>query len=910
MTNKSWQAKKKKKGDPWRDCRKLEIPIFSGVDVHGWIYKAERYFEIHKFEKKDQLRAVAICLEGAPLTWFRWNDAKKPFRSWAGFKRRLLERFQASREGSIQEQFLNIQQTGTVREYVDRFEGFAGQLSNIPESIQESTFIKGLKEEIRAAVRIAEPGSLGQAIRMAIKIDENKVTGLTRGANNSSRTGYGYQGKANRTATFRDDDDTGRCEEEIDDTGHAHCDMAQVVNEPTLVVTDTGSVGVKLGNRVMAWSYGCCKGVFLNLPEAEAPLQVKAVLEAFSDIFKMLVGLPPIRSQNHAITLKDGIIQPSTSPFSSPVLLVKKKDGSWRFCIDYRALNKATVLDKFPIPVIDELLDELHGSTIFSKLDLKSGYHQIRMKEEDTHKTAFRTHEDHYEFLVMPFGLTNAPVTFQSLMNQVLRSFLRRFVLVFFDDILVYSKTNEEHVDHLSEVLRIMREHKLVANQKKCAFAQNQIEYLGHLVSAEGVSADPTVSNYAQKLTNQRLHIQCYKTFEGHTCEDPSSKWLSKLLGCNFDIEYQPRRENNAADALSRKTITELAAIETGCNIDWGKLWQEIDNDPELADLRRRVSIGQQVPARYSVDNNRLLFKGRLVLNCNSTWVPKLFHEFHGSTLGGHSGVQKTYRRMTRELFWIGMKGDISKMVSQCDVCQRHKYSTMAPSGLLQPLELPNKVWSEITMDFITGLPKSKGQRTSVGTVEEYLEERDVVLRDLEEYLMRAQQLMKANAVKHRKDEEFTVGECVFLKLQPYRQHSVARRVNEKLSPRYFGPFEVLERIGRVAYRLKLPDSSKIHDVFHISQLKKAIGNHLALPSLPATLTADMEVLLQPEQVEGVREGMSGREVLIRWKDLPMYEATWERFEDMVLQFPDFHLEDKVNVWEGSNDTTQTSQFG
>ncbi|KAJ9536303.1 hypothetical protein OSB04_un000512 [Centaurea solstitialis] len=489
--------------------------------------------------------------------------------------------------------------------------------------------------------------------------------------------------------------------------------------------------------------------------------------------------------------------------------------------------------------------------------------------------------------------------------------------------------------------------------------------------------------------------------------------WLSKLLGYNFDIEYRPGRENNVADALSRKTITELAAIETGCNIDWGKLWQEIDNDTELADLRHRVSTGEHVPAGYSMDNNRLLFKGRLVLNRNSTWVPKLFHEFHGSTLGGHSGVQKTYRRMARELFWIGMKGDISKMVSQCDICQRQKYSTMAPSGLLQPLELPNKVWSEITMDFITGLPKSEGysvifvvvdrlskyghfvplkhpytaltvaevflrevvrlhgilesivsdrdrvflslfwrelfrlqdspkkwakwlswaefwynssfhtstnttpfrilygrdsphlvyygsQRTSLGTVEEYLEERDVVLRDLKEYLMRAQQLMKANADKRRKDEEFTVGERLFLKLQPYRQHSVARRVNEKLSPRYFGPFEVLKRIGRVAYRLKLPDSSKIHDVFHVSQLKKAIGNHLALPSLPATLTADMEVLLQPERVEGVREGTSGREVLIRWKDLPTYEATWERFEDMVQQFPDFHLEDKVNVWEGN----------
>ncbi|KAL0553615.1 hypothetical protein IC582_007515 [Cucumis melo] len=256
--------------------------------------------------------------------------------------------------------------------------------------------------------------------------------------------------------------------------------------------------------------------------EVDVSLSSEPVVRDYPDVFhEELPGLPPHREIKFAreletgtvpisrapyrmasVELKElkvqlqelldkGFIWSSVSPWGAPVLFVKKKDGSMCLCIDYRKLNKVTVKNKYPLPRIDDLFDQLQGATVFSKIGLRSGYHQLRIKDSDVPKTTFRSRYGHYEFIVISIGLTNAPAVFMDLMNRVFREFLDTFVIVYIDYILINSKTEAEHEEHLRMVLETLRANKLYAKFSKCEFWLKQVSFLGHVVSKPGIFVDP-----------------------------------------------------------------------------------------------------------------------------------------------------------------------------------------------------------------------------------------------------------------------------------------------------------------------------------------------------------------------------------------------------------------------------------
>ncbi|GJX89418.1 putative reverse transcriptase domain-containing protein [Tanacetum coccineum] len=355
-------------------------------------------------------------------------------------------------------------------------------------------------------------------------------------------------------------------------------------------------------------------------------------------VVKSPYRLAPSEMQELSNQLKDlqekGFIRSSHSPRGAPVLFVKKKDGSLRMCINYKELNKLTIKNRYPLPRIDDLFDQLQGACCFSKIDVRSGYHQLRVREEDISKTAFRTRYGHFEFTVMPFGLTNAPAVFMDLMNRVFKPYLDKLVILFINDILIYSKSEEEHEAHLKTILDLLKEVKLYAKFSKCKFWLKEVQFLGHVVNRDGIHVDPSMKNKAyvwddkqeesfcilkENLCNAPVLalpdgpndfvVYCDASNQGFGCvlmqrgkkelNMRQRRWIELLSDYECEIKYHPGKANVVVDALSEaskdlKALAEwLRRLEThfekqddGVIYFFDRIWIPSVGDKMYYDLR------------------------------------------------------------------------------------------------------------------------------------------------------------------------------------------------------------------------------------------------------------------------------------------------------------------------------------
>ncbi|QRV98272.1 Transposon Tf2-11 polyprotein [Ceratobasidium sp. AG-Ba] len=457
--------------------------------------------------------------------------------------------------------------------------------------------------------------------------------------------------------------------------------------------------------------------------------------------------------------LAAGHIRPSKSPMASPVIFVKKKNGKLRMCIDYRKLNDMTVKNAYPLPLVKDLLITLRKAKIFTKLDLKWGYNLVRIKDGDEWKAAFKTKYGLFEPLVMQFGLANAPAVFMHFMNEIFRDLLGISVVVYMDDILIFSESEGDHIEHVKEVLKRLKKNKLYCAMEKCTFHVTEIDYLGLIIAPGVVKVDPTKVTKAvdwdtpENVTDIQSFIgflnfygdfiegfrNIAKPLYGLTKKDVPWKWTEKeneaflklkeaLRTAPVLIQPDPEKqyflECDASDYATGAVLSQEEKTgkqtssqgsvnyalkgggESSALLPENLFIQAITPDHDLERLIQDAYIADEYSQKVikALDENEKVkhweWEDGLLRYKGKIWIPNN----KAGTL-----VSSGHELLHRKYIWASMKKSVNDYVANCESCIRNKHSNQVPPGLLNPIEAPDKPWEEITFDLITGLPESEG---------------------------------------------------------------------------------------------------------------------------------------------------------------------------------------------------------
>nr|GEZ70368.1 putative reverse transcriptase domain-containing protein [Tanacetum cinerariifolium] len=497
-----------------------------------------------------------------------------------------------------------------------------------------------------------------------------------------------------------------------------------------------------------------------------------------------------------------GFIRPSHSPWGAPVLFVKKKDGSFLMCIDYRKLNKLTIKNRYPLPRIDDLFDQLQGARYFSKIDLRSGYHQRRVQDNDISKTAFRTRYGHFEFTIMPFGLTNAPAVFMDLMNRVCKPYLDKFVIVFIDDILIYSKTKEDHENHLRLMLDLLKKEKLKIEAVKSWKAPTTPSKVRSFMGLAGYYRR-FIENFS-KIAKPLLHgvedfvVYCDASNQGLGCvlmqRDKVTAYASRQLKIHeknymtHDLEldkmYYDLRDMYWWPGMKKEIAIYVSKCLTCAKV-------KAEHQRPSVDMLTKSAHFLAIREDYSIEKLARLYIDEIVAR----------HGVPTSIISDRDG-RFTSRQSERTIQML------EDMLRACVIDFDGSWNIHLP---LAEFSYNNSYHSSIRCAPIEALYGRKSRSP-------------VLWAEIGDSKLIGQEL-KSYADNRRKPLKFQVGDHVMLKVSTWK--GVVRfRKKGKLAPRFVGPFEILERIGLVAYRLRLPEElSSVHDTFHVSYLKKCLAD-------------------------------------------------------------------------------------